>query len=153
MCKCNEEINVKIKLLHEDSKMPKKAHETDACYDVYVHSLLKFNEEELEYGLGFATEIPAGYKAIVVPRSSFTKQKFVMQNSPAQIDSSFRGEWKLKFKNLYPNYKSVEFPVPWEEGDRIAQVYFEKILPINFEVVEELSDTERGDGGFGSSGK
>lgn len=150
MCKCNEEINVKIKLLHEDSKMPKKAHETDACYDVYATDLTYKEDGSIVYDLGFATEIPKGYVGIIVPRSSFTKTNWIMQNSPAQIDSSYTGSWKIRFRVLRTD---IATPFPYRVGDRIAQITFSKVPTINFEVVEELSDTERGDGGFGSSGK
>jgi dUTP pyrophosphatase len=142
-------MKIKIKLLNRNGKIPTKAHKTDACYDVYAASVL-FDEENqtVVYGLGFATEIPVGYKGIIVPRSSFTKTNWVMQNTPAQVDASYRGEWIVKFK-------CVDYAVeaPFKENERIAQIFFEKVLDIEFEEVDTLTNTERGSGGFGSSGK
>ena len=115
--------------------------------------------------LGFATEIEPGWKGVVVPRSSFTQKGWVMQNSPAQIDSDYRGEWMLKFQAIPASLDTfcnkheeieLEYPdFPYKPGDRVAQIYFEEVKPVEFTVVfdeEELSSTERGDGGFGSTG-
>ena len=142
-------MKVKIKFLNDLARMPQKAYDTDACYDVVATSVV-FDEDEQKvvYGLGFATEIPVGYKGIIVPRSSFTKTDWVMQNTPAQVDASYRGEWIIKFTNT--SYSSEP---PYEIGDRIAQIYFEQVLYNEFEEVEVLGSTDRGEGGFGSSGK
>ena len=141
-------MKVKIKLLNRNGKIPVKAYKTDACFDIFASSVL-FDEDNqtVIYGLGFATEIPVGYKGIIVPRSSFTKTNWVMQNSPAQVDSSFRGEWLVKFKSL-----DYAIEAPFKENERIGQIFFEKVLDIDFEEVQTLEMSDRGSGGFGSTG-
>jgi dUTP pyrophosphatase len=170
-------IKVKMKIFNEDGfSIPWKATEDAACFDVRAYKI-EFQYQSLDKSawvgtisknskkipqlkeqfdstlrtaivhLGFATEIPRGYKAVIIPRSSFTKTDWVMQNSPAQIDSDYRGEWIIKFKELVPN---AEFPI--NERDRVAQIYFERIIPVQFIITDNLKETERNDGGFGSTG-
>lgn len=144
-------MKIKIKKLHPQAKIPLKATKDAACADVYATEII--HEHNAEYNvtvkLGFSTEIPKGYKGIIVPRSSFTQQSWVMQNSPAQIDSDYRGEWMIKFEHMH--LKS-DHTFIYKEGDRVAQIFFEKIIDYEFEEVEELVQTERAEGGFGSTG-
>jgi dUTP pyrophosphatase len=153
MCNCLSEniVEVKIKLLYEDSILPEKAHENDACYDVYAHSK-EYKNGLWIYKLGFATEIPEGWEGILKPRSSFTKTFYVMQNSPGTIDSGFRNEWQIRFRSILCDMDYPPYP-PYEIGDRVAQVNFNKIPKTTFKQVDVLDDTERGLGGFGSTGK
>lgn len=98
-------------------------------------------------GLGFAAEVPAGYVAMILPRSSSgAKFGLELNNTCGIIDSDYRGEWKaaLKTKNL-GSYS-------WEAGDRLLQFLLMPVLSVQLELVQELSDTARGSGGFGSSG-
>jgi len=166
-------MKVKFKKLHKDAKIPQRADELCGGWDVTVTEIKQFSEDFVICKLGFALEIPAGYKLTLVPRSSFTRYKWILQNSPCLIDASYRGEIQLRFRAL-PNKTKIEsrdlnsFLVdsrsedcldlnyvnfPYEIGDRVAQVYLEKVIPIEFEEVEELSETDRGDGGFGSTDK
>lgn len=163
-------MRVKIQKLHKDAVVPKIATEGAACVDVVA--------TEIEYTpggsvaivkLGFSTEIPEGYKACLSPRSSFTKFNWVMQNSPAQIDSDYRGEWMLKFRAIAIPAKMISHtgygakakaqPItlftafPYKVGDRVAQMWLEKVNKFEFEEVESLDTTERGEGRFGSTGK
>ena len=155
-------IQIKFKKLHENAVIPKKAYESDAGFDVVAVSV-EYNTDSgfLEYDLGFSTEIPEGYKGIVVPRSSISKYDLIMCNSPAQIDSSYRGSWKIRFKLVLPsNVNSETQTMNWEwikqikkykVGDKIAQIFIEPVLSVNLLETEELISTQRGEGGFGST--
>ena len=99
-----------------------------------------------EYGTGLAMEIPEGYVGLVFPRSSISKTDHYLRNSVGVIDSGYRGEIKIRMST--PLLGGVEY----KEGDRIAQLVIMKLPWVNIEEVEELSDTDRGDGGFGSTG-
>lgn len=139
---------VKFKKLYADSKLPVKGSLDAACYDVYAHSMERDYEGLVTYKLGFATEIPKGWMGIVVPRSNLSKHKWVMANHIGIIDSDYRGEWMVKLRSLDGIYS----PSPYSVGERVAQMYFKKIDEIEIEEVDELSQTERGEGGFGSTG-
>lgn len=142
------QLKVKFKKLYADTKLPIKGSDGAACYDVYANNVESEYGGVVTYGLGFATEIPKGWKAIIVPRSNLTKKKWVMLNSPAQIDCDYRGEWMVKMNCIAGSFQ----PLPYIQGDRIAQIYFERVNDVEFEEVDNLSDTERGEGGFGSTG-
>lgn len=142
-------LQVKFKKLHVDAKLPVKGSEHAACYDVYATTVKADDAGTVVYGLGFATEIPEGWKGIIVPRSNLTKYKWTMLNSPAQIDSDYRGEWMIKMSCIGSVLLNS---LPYEVGDRIAQIYFEEVSPVEFIEVESLDDSQRGEGGFGSTG-
>jgi len=160
-------MKVKIKLIQREGvpevfPMPVKGSGGAACYDVFATHIQFKENDKVKVSLGFATEIPEGYKGCVVPRSSFTQKGWIMQNSPAQIDSDYRGEWMLKFQAISDDAKTsldghlvdVLFPdFPYKVGDRVAQIYFEKVLNPELVVVHSLDETTRGEGGFGSTGK
>ena len=139
-------LTVKFKKLNPDVKLPVKGSSHAACYDVYADSI-KINDNKAVVGLGFATEFPVGWKGVIVPRSNLTKYKWVLNNSMGIIDSDYRGEWKVIFTSIGDNDW-----FPYSVGDRIAQVYFEKVEEVVFEEVNDLSETDRGSGGFGSTG-
>jgi len=155
---------VKFKKLHKNTVVPKQMTKGAACADVVAVRIEKKENMAVVY-LGFSAEIPEGYKAVMSPRSSFAHQGWVLQNSPCQIDSDYRGEWMIKFEALVNSsvktwsewhgekIKSVYLPFPYEVGDRVAQMWLEEVVDFEFKEVEELSTTERGSGGFGSSGK
>lgn len=151
---------IKIKKLYLDSVLPFKGSKDAACYDVVAREII-INNNLATIKLGFATEIPKGYKGVIVPRSSFTGKHWVMQNSPAQIDCDYRGEWMIKFEvipdeniNSLTQEKYIDYPIfPYEKGDRCAQIFFEKVENIYWEEVETLNTTLRNEGGFGSTGK
>ena len=142
-------LQVKFRKIHADAKLPVKGSEHAACYDVYATSIKSEYTGIVTYGLGFATEIPEGWKGIIVPRSNLTKHKWTILNSPAQIDSDYRGEWMIKMSCIGSILLNS---LPYEVGDRVAQIYFEKVEPVDFSEVESLDDSQRGSGGFGSTG-
>ena len=140
-------LKVKFKKLHEDVKLPVKGSSHAACFDVYAHRIISESNGNVTVKLGFATEIPEGYKVIIVPRSNISKHHWVMSNSMGVIDADYRGEWMVVFGPT-----SLNFGFPYEIGDRVAQIYFDKIVDVEFEEVNTLSESDRGAGGFGSTG-
>ena len=120
-----------------------------ACFDVYAASIRIERPNKMIVGLGFATEIPKGYKGILAPRSGISKTDWILGSSIGIIDADYRGEWIAMFKCLG---EMIYQPLPFGVGDRCAQIYFEKVLDAQFVETEELSSTERGAGGFGSTG-
>lgn len=143
-------MKVKIKKLHQDAVIPKYAQSGDAGLDltaidcIHVPDLLINNC--VVYGTGLAIEIPDGYVGYLFPRSSISRKTLALTNSVGVIDSNYRGEIVFKFKH-YGSYKS-EYKV----GERIGQLIIMPIPSIEFEEVQELSNTNRGIGGFGSTG-
>lgn len=142
-------LKIKFKKLDEQSKLPVKGSAHAACYDVFARSVKVEFPNKMTIYLGFSTEIPNGYKGIIVPRSSISKTNWVMANSIGIIDSDYRGEWMVVFKCIT---EMMYEKIPYGVGDRCAQIYFEKIEDFEIEEADELSGTERGEGGFGSTG-
>jgi dUTP pyrophosphatase len=138
-------MQIKFKLLHPDAKLPVRAHETDACFDVVATSFTP-TADYLEYGLGFATEIPAGWEGKIYARSSISNYCLVLCNSVAVMDAHYRGEWKVRFRQFPPGQI-------YRVGDRVAQIQFRKLDEYSLVLTDELTDTQRGAGGFGSTGK
>jgi dUTP pyrophosphatase len=138
-------MRVKIKKLSEDAVIPEYSREGDAAMDVVAVSK-KTEDNFIEYGTGLAFEIPKGHVMLVFPRSSVTKTDFVMANSVGVIDSGYRGELKIRFNvmGLRGHY---------EVGDRVAQIMILPYPRLEFEEVDELGKSDRGEGGFGSTGK
>ena len=146
------QLKVKFKKLNADAKLPVKGSLEAACYDVYAHSITETNGK-VKVGLGFKTEIPKGYKGIIVPRSNLTKHYWVLNHSFGVVDSDYRGEWMAIFTSIYGAPFLNEYqPFPYKIGERVAQIYFEKVVDVEFEEVEHLDSSERGEGGFGSTG-
>ena len=142
-------LQVKFKKISGNTKLPFKGSLDAACSDVYAHAIT-FENDKMVIGLGFKTEIPKGYKGIIVPRSNLTKHPWMMNNSMGIIDADYRGEWKMILTPL--NGDLITNALPYGTGDRVGQIYFEAVTPVEFIEVDELSETERGTGGFGSTG-
>lgn len=140
-------MNIKIKKLHRNAVIPSYAKEGDAGLDLTAISE-EWNDDNsmVTYDTGIAVEIPIGYVGLLFPRSSVSKTSLNLANSVGVIDSGYRGS--IMFK-----YRYLEEGMVYEVGERIGQLIILPYPKIEFEVVEELSDTTRGDLGFGSSGK
>lgn len=167
-----ENLKVKIKKLHPDAVIPFYAKPGDAGMDLTAVSRYFDEWGNAHYGFGLAFEIPDGYVGLIFPRSSCAKVDLTLSNCVGCVDSRFRGEVTAKFKPAlaYADFKlSIEnnsydyVAVPgdtdnavqanlYDVGDRIAQIIIMPYPKIEFEEVEELSDTERGAGGYGSTG-
>lgn len=141
---------IKFKKKDTNSKLPVRGSTDAACLDVYAHSITFERPDKMIVGLGFSTEIPPGFKAVVAPRSSISKTNWVLANSIGIIDADYRGEWMMVFKCLG---EMVYQALPFGVGDRCGQMYIEPVQGFYIEEVDELSNTERGEGGFGSTGK
>lgn len=138
---------LKFKKLDENAVIPQFAKQGDAGMDLTaVTKVWNDQTQKLEFGTGLAVEIPQGYVGLLFPRSSISKTLLTMANSVGVIDSGFRGEIKAVF---HPGGRPVK---NYEVGDRVAQLV---IVPFESPViveVDQLSDTERGAGGFGRTG-
>lgn len=144
-------MEIKIKKLHDMAVIPHYAKIGDAGMDLTAVSRRWDEYDNLVYGTGLAFEIPEGYVGLVFPRSSCSSKKLVMANCVGVIDSGYRGEVTLKFKPTTTslNYKNDVY----ELGDRVGQIIILPYPQVKFVESEELSSTERGEGGYGSTGK
>jgi dUTP pyrophosphatase len=141
-------MKVKIKLLNENAVKPKYAKESDAGMDLVATSIINQTSTQVTYGLGIAVEIPPGAVGLVFPRSSIRNYDLSLTNSVGVIDAGYRGELQATFKktNGLDSYK-------YNTGERGAQIIILPYPTIYMTEVPELSDSERGTGGFGSTGK
>lgn len=142
-------MEIVVKLLDEDMPMPTYAHDGDAGADLRssVDLILEPGERAM-VPTGIALAIPEGFAGFVQPRSGLAaKHGIGVVNAPGLIDSGYRGEIKVILINLD---KSRAFQI--SRDDKIAQLVIQKVETISFKSVDELPDTTRGDGGFGSTG-
>lgn len=182
-------MKVKIKKLNEKAVIPTYAHATDAGLDLTATSVKRdFAKDVFIYGTGLAVEIPEGYVGLLFPRSSNRNTEAYMTNHVGVIDSSYRGEVMVCYKNrtitniadeisdiaidlydlidknnefsncdgLVENISEINrnaIKQPYEVGDRIAQLIIIPYPHIEFEEVDELSDSDRGTNGHGSTGR
>ena len=139
-------IEIKFKKLCAEAVIPTKAHQSDAGADLTATSKKWDDEKQCWiYGTGIATEIPEGYVGLVFPRSSIRKYGLALANSIGVIDSGYRGEIMCSFK---PTGSCPTYNV----GDKVAQMIIMPYPVVNYVEVTELSDSERGEGGHGSTG-
>jgi dUTP pyrophosphatase len=141
-------MKVRIKKLNENAVIPSYAKDGDAGMDLVATRIISNTTFDVSYGTDLAMEIPNGFVGLVFPRSSIRKYELALSNSVGVIDSGYRGELQATFKKTN-GLDSLAYKV----GDRIAQIMIIPHPPIEFDEVAELSDTERGEGGFGSTGK
>lgn len=140
-------MQVKMKRLVETAVIPEYAKAGDAGLDLIATSKEE-NAMFIEYGTGLSMELPDGFVGFIFPRSSISKYHLSLANSVGVIDSGYRGEIKVRFKKTSTNaYETV-----YNVGDKICQLIVMPFPKVEIEEVSELSNTERGAGGFGSSG-
>tara|TARA_B100001093_G_scaffold489236_1_gene527218 strand:+ start:1461 stop:1886 length:426 start_codon:yes stop_codon:yes gene_type:complete len=137
---------VKVRRLDAGAVIPKYAKPGDAGMDLYATTQSFDKHGNYVYGTGLAIEIPEGYVGLLFPRSSISKTAHSLRNAVGVIDSGYRGEIMMKY-----DINTRNLPV-YTVGDRIAQIIILPYPQIEFEEVGELSDSERGSGGFGSTG-
>ena len=140
-------MKVKIKL-SEGASLPKYSKIGDAGMDLTAISKVKQLEGIVAYGTGISVEIPVGFMGLILPRSSVYKYELSLANSVGVIDSGYRGEIIVKFRNTD---WTGENNSTYDVGDRIAQLIIIPYPQVEFTQVDELSETERGTGGFGST--
>jgi len=135
----------------KDLPLPKYMTEGAAGMDLYAHvtePLVIKPNERLKVPCGFKMAMPIGYEAQIRPRSGLSsKYGISMPNAPGTIDADYRGEISV----LLINYGDMDFII--NRGDRIAQMIINKVEIVSFEQVDELPESKRGEGGFGSTGK
>jgi dUTP pyrophosphatase len=141
-------MKVKIKKTHSDSVIPSYAKTGDAGMDLVATTIISEEVFQITYGLGIALEIPEGFVGLVFPRSSIRKTDLSLTNCVGVIDSGYRGELQATFRK-----ERGVASRKYEVGDRVVQLMIIPHPTIEFNEVNELSNTERGEGGFGSTGK
>ena len=174
-------MKVKIKKLHPNAVIPAYAKTGDAGMDLTAVSMQIDEYGNICYGTGLAFEIPEGYVGLVFPRSSNHKKGVILTNCVGVIDSGYRGEVSFKFRPLlemaeefaneeikkdyketHPDFDETQgiyflrYPgnhTTYNIGDRVGQIIIMPFPHIEFEEVDELSETERGVKGYGSTGK
>lgn len=139
-------MNVKIKKLYPDAIMPTYGTTGAACFDLYANQSMIVGRTAV--GTGLAFEVPEGHVMLVYSRSSHALKGIRLANSVGVIDSDYRGEVKVMLEGA-TDVGMVFF----DKGDRIAQAMIVPVERVTFTEVEELSETARGAGGFGSTGK
>ena len=141
-------VQVRVKRLTPDAKIPKAAKAGDVAFDLYSvidHEIKQ--GERYAVPTGIAVEIPPGYEGQVRPRSGLAlKEGITVLNTPGTIDSGYRGE----VKTIMINHSDTSFQIT--KGMRISQLAIRPVPKVSFIEVDELSDTDRGEGGFGSTG-
>ena len=141
-------MKVKFKKLHPDAVTPTYAKAGDAGMDLTAVSSTTDEYGNAVYGTGLALEVPEGYVGLIFPRSSNSKMDLYLTNHVGVVDSGYRGEIMFKFRST-----SVGIPNIYKVGERVGQLLIIPYPQIEFVEADELSNTERGVGGFGSSGK
>ena len=140
-------LQIKMKKMYPTVEIPTYAKRGDAAMDLYCTEMFKDKHGNYVYLTGIAVEIPEGYVGLVYPRSSVAKTSMLLANGVGVIDSGYRGEIMLKYRHL--GGKSGIYTT----GDRVGQLMVVKRPEVELVVVDELSSTERGEGGFGSTGQ
>jgi dUTP pyrophosphatase len=139
-------MKVKFKKLNENAKAPYQGTAGSAGFDLTATSKQRIDLYHTKFGTGLAVEIPKGYVGLVFPRSSCYKQGMLLSNCVGVIDSDYRGEITAVFIG-------VDNELCYNVGDRICQLVIMPYPEIEFVEADELSETERGMGGYGSTGK
>lgn len=141
-------MRVFLKKLDPDAKVPTLATPGSACYDIYsLHAYCLHFLQRYKIRTGLALEVPEGYGLEIRPKSGLAYSGLVILNSPATIDSDYRGEMLVSVMSVSSTLIDID------KGQKIAQVRLFPLINIEWEETDELSKTERGSGGFGSTGR
>jgi dUTP pyrophosphatase len=144
-------VELRFQRLSEAARLPTRANEGDAGLDLYAAEAATLAPAggRTDVGTGIAVEIPTGHAGLVLPRSgSARKHGITLSNAPGLIDAGYRGELRVLMLNTDPTE-----PFEVSPGDRIAQLVIVAVAPAEPVEVDELGESERGEGGFGSSGR
>ena len=144
-------MEIKFKKLDPRAVAPVRAHKSDAGFDLVATSttteINECGQLILVYHTGLAIDIQEGNMGLVVPRSSIFKKSLTLTNCAGVIDSNYRGEVMAKFRST-----TDVIPALYKEGERFAQLLILPVPDVTFKEAFELSDSERGEGGYGSTG-
>jgi dUTP pyrophosphatase len=144
----NNSLIVKVKKLSDNAVIPSYSKVGDAGMDLTITSVKENTTFDVSYGFGISMEIPKNFVGLVFPRSSVRNQDLMLSNCVGVIDSGYRGELQATFKKTQ-GLDSIKYKV----GDRGAQIIILPYPQIKMVESDELSDTERGTSGFGSTGQ
>jgi dUTP pyrophosphatase len=145
------DITVKLKPLRPDWVIPTYAHNGDAGLDMTATTKTIDEFGNTVYGTSLALQLPEGHVGLLFPRSSICKKQLFLTNSVGVLDGTYRSEIFFKFKSF--NHTGDEnLNIDYNVGDRIGQLIVLPIPYVNIEVVSELDNTTRGEGGYGSTG-
>lgn len=139
-------MEVKVKKVIDCAVMPTKAHAADAGFDLRACKVKRVGFDEIVCHTGLAFEIPDGHVGLLFPRSSIARTAMMLKNSVGVLDSCYRGEVTFKFRQL-------DNGDTYNVGDKIGQIIIMPYPEIVFVESDNLSDTERGSGGYGSTGR
>lgn len=143
-------MELKAIRLNDEGRLPQRAHEGDAGLDLCACEAAHLGPgERWSVGTGIAIEVPEGHAGLVLPRSGLAREHGIaLVNSPGLIDAGYRGEVRVLLLNTDPA-ETFRIAV----GDRIAQLVIAPIATVEAVEADELTETARGEGGFGSSGR
>lgn len=137
-----------IKPIHSNFIMPSKSTDGAGAFDIYMPESGTIDGDAYRYPLGFAAAVPKGHVALILPRSGAGVNHSVeLNNTCGVIDSDYRGEWIASLRTKSGNTFS------WDAGDRVLQFLVVPIANVELECADSLDETDRGAGGFGSTGK
>lgn len=143
-------MQIKFKLIHSNAQPPKRAHLTDAGFDLYCAEIFyDYDREQYICNSGVAFEIPEGHVGLLFPRSSICRTHLSLSNAVGVIDSGYRGGVSAVFNVTSSNRNRIFYRV----GERFAQLVILPIPAVEFIEAHDLEDSDRGAGGYGSSGK
>lgn len=158
-------MKVRIKKLTPEAVIPQYAHNSDAGLDLVATSITYDGFGNTVYGTGIAMEIPEGHVGLLFPRSSNAKKTLVLTNAVGILDSGYRGEIMFKFRTNLTRVKKfrmmlglgrfIEYAhfAEYEVGDRIGQLIIMPYPKVEFEEADFLYPSDRGEGGYGSTGR
>ena len=155
----NQTLNIQFKRLHPNAVIPTYAHPADAGLDLTATTRTDDNNGNIIYGTGLAIEIPPGYVGLIFPRSSIRNSSLIQANSVSVIDSGYRGEITVTMRKYFKPTASLPHmayhtkAAEYQPGERIAQLIVMPYPKCHFIEAEQLSDSERGTKGYGSTGK
>lgn len=144
-------VLLKFCKLSESAIIPSVPKNGDAGIDLVAVSVNE-TDDYVEYDTGLAVEIPSGYAGLLYPRSSNSKKDLLLCNSVGVVDSGYRGAIKLRFKRVVKRADAT-LRQDYEVGDRVAQLVITKVPTVEIKEVNSLTETGRGNGGFGSTGR
>lgn len=140
-------MKIRMKQLYHNAQLPQYANPGDAGLDLFAYQHTA-NEKYIEYTTGIAVEIPPGYVGLLCARSSISNRPLFLCNGVGILDSEYRGEIAVRFKRTDGHRDDI-----YQCGEKIAQLIIVPHITAEIEWVDSLSDTQRGVGGFGSTGK
>jgi dUTP pyrophosphatase len=144
-------MNLKVKKLNPEAVLPSYATDGSNGLDLTATAVI-VHPDYVEVRTAISVEIPKGYVGLLFPRSSITKTNMMLGNSVGVIDSDYRGEIMFRFKVLEDSRNVFKYTKIYKQGEKVGQLLLVAAPKLEVEEVKDLEETERGDGGFGSTG-